>query len=239
MVGDNMAKKSSNTKTKNVKKINEKAIDNKCPGCGAPIHFNPSLNKWKCEYCSSEFSLEEMQKHNNASSIQNNDNVEENIEHVNEDVKYISYKCKNCGAEIIADEQTAATFCVYCGNVAILKKIKTEQVSRIVESKGAAISAGSTLSFSASIGRTQPIHFARRTVPIRLKPDTRASFEIEILRISSLVIGAFPRSKTLSGSPWVIICSFAFGFSITTTQRPSFSKEHNSSGVPIVMDSSE
>ena len=117
-----MTKKSSNTvTTKKTKKINEKAIDNKCPGCGAPIHFNPSLNKWKCEYCNSEFSLEEMQKHNNASSVQNNENIEENTKQINDSTKYISYKCKNCGAEIIADEQTAATFCVYCGNTAILK----------------------------------------------------------------------------------------------------------------------
>ena len=35
--------------------------------------------------------------------------------------EYISYNCKNCGAEIITDAQTTATFCVYCGNTAILK----------------------------------------------------------------------------------------------------------------------
>ena len=33
-------------------KEKEKAINNKCPACGAPISFSPSLNKWKCEYCS-------------------------------------------------------------------------------------------------------------------------------------------------------------------------------------------
>ena len=33
----------------------EKAINNKCPSCGAPIGFNPAVGKWKCEYCLSEF----------------------------------------------------------------------------------------------------------------------------------------------------------------------------------------
>lgn len=103
----------------NAKKVMEMALDNKCPGCGAPIHFNPSLDKWKCEYCNSEFTLEEMQKYKNASNVKNNDEIDETEEVDN--TLYVSYKCQNCGAEIVADEQTAATFCVYCGNTAILK----------------------------------------------------------------------------------------------------------------------
>jgi DNA-directed RNA polymerase subunit RPC12/RpoP len=31
------------------------------------------------------------------------------------------YRCKNCGAEMVADDTTAATFCVYCGSTSILK----------------------------------------------------------------------------------------------------------------------
>lgn len=99
-------------------KEKEKAINNKCPACGAPISFSPSLNKWKCEYCSSEFSFEEMQKYNNASSAEANDIETNNNE---EELDLLSYKCQNCGAEIVADENTAATFCVYCGSIAILK----------------------------------------------------------------------------------------------------------------------
>lgn len=101
-------------------KKKEQALDNKCPGCGAPIHFSPTSGNWKCEYCNSEFSLEEMQKHNNASSELNNSNLKQSISENNDDISYVTYKCKNCGAEIIADEQTAATFCVYCGSTAIL-----------------------------------------------------------------------------------------------------------------------
>lgn len=91
-------------------------LDNKCPSCGAPIKYIPSLNKWKCEYCNSEFTLEEMQKHNNASSLENNKiEIEDNF------TDYVTYTCQDCGAEIVADSETAATFCVYCGNTAILK----------------------------------------------------------------------------------------------------------------------
>ena len=102
---------------KEEKKNDEQALENKCPSCKASISFNPKLGKWKCEYCGSEFTLEEMQKHtDNASTTKNNTNTENK-----DNIEYINYKCQSCGAEIVADSQTAATFCVYCGNTAILQ----------------------------------------------------------------------------------------------------------------------
>lgn len=103
-------------------KKRERALDNKCPACSAPILYDPSSGKWKCKYCDSEFTLEEMKKHNNASNDVNN-KKEEVVEKlvVDDNINYVTYSCKNCGAEIVADEETASTFCVYCGNTAILK----------------------------------------------------------------------------------------------------------------------
>lgn len=92
-------------------------LDNKCPACGAKIAFNPNNQMWDCEYCGSKFTLEEMQKHDNASNEEAND-----VEFLEDSVEEIDvYRCKNCGAEIMADENTTATFCVYCGSTAILK----------------------------------------------------------------------------------------------------------------------
>ena len=94
-------------------------LDNRCPACGAKIDFNPKNQKWDCEYCGSNFTLEEMQKHNNASSEKANTVVEVKTEDIGAmDI----YHCKNCGAEIIADETTTSTFCLYCGSTAILKE---------------------------------------------------------------------------------------------------------------------
>ncbi len=112
-----------------------RALDNKCPACGAPILYKPNLKKWKCDYCKSEYTLEEMKKYNNASSEENNkkeeknsvketakDTSKETIKKGNDNTTYVEYNCKDCGAKIIADEQTTATFCIYCGNTAILKE---------------------------------------------------------------------------------------------------------------------
>ena len=94
----------------------ERAIDHKCPGCGSRLTFRPESGKWKCDNCNGEYDLETLKKFNNASSEVNNDKSSDV-----EDTNYVEYHCKDCGAEIIADENTASTFCVYCGNTAILK----------------------------------------------------------------------------------------------------------------------
>lgn len=104
--------------------MTNRALDNKCPACGAPILYKPNLKKWKCDYCKSEFTLEEMKKYNNASNEKNNikEEIKTKIQKEKDNTNYYEYNCKDCGAKIIADENTAATFCVYCGNTAILKE---------------------------------------------------------------------------------------------------------------------
>ena len=87
------------------------ALDSKCPSCGAQIIWEPSIEKFKCEYCGSLFSADEFLK------LQENE--EENSKRGNEEL--VSFKCNNCGAEIVSDVNTYSTFCVYCGSSAILK----------------------------------------------------------------------------------------------------------------------
>lgn len=86
-------------------------MDNRCPSCNAPITYKPKLGKFKCDYCDNEFTADQLKK------------VEEQPveEVVIKDVEYVSYNCPDCGAQIIADETTSATFCLYCGNSSILK----------------------------------------------------------------------------------------------------------------------
>lgn len=95
------------------------ALDSKCPSCGAQIIWEPSIEKFKCEYCGSLFSADEFLK------LQENE--EENNKRGNEEL--VSFKCNNCGAEIVSDVNTYSTFCVYCGSSAILKdKINSEDM---------------------------------------------------------------------------------------------------------------
>lgn len=87
-----------------------KVLDNKCPSCGAAIHFKPELGKFKCDFCDSEFTAEQLKDMDKLSKEESNDKT-----------NYVNYNCPDCGAEIVTDENTAATFCVYCGNTSIIK----------------------------------------------------------------------------------------------------------------------
>ena len=96
-----------------------KAVDHKCPNCNAVLKYNPKGKNWKCEYCGSSFTLEELE-HNEKKFKETK--VEEK-----EDTSLDEYQCSNCGAKIVADQNTAATFCVYCKNTAILKSRLTSK----------------------------------------------------------------------------------------------------------------
>lgn len=97
-----------------------KAMDYKCPNCSAPITYKIKSKDWTCDYCKSSFTLEELEKFNKKKNIIEKTKSEKKIDNSKGD--YIRYFCKNCNAEIIADEQTVSTFCIYCGNTAILKE---------------------------------------------------------------------------------------------------------------------
>ncbi|ABW17897.1 zinc ribbon domain-containing protein [Alkaliphilus oremlandii] len=79
----------------------------KCPSCGAGIHFKPARGKFHCDYCLSEFLEEELQN-----KVENNS--EDTLQSVN------AYHCNSCGAEVVTDETTTATFCYYCHNPVII-----------------------------------------------------------------------------------------------------------------------
>ena len=95
-------------------------IDHKCPACNAVLKFDPHNQNWKCEYCRNEYNLEQLQDHEK--NIGKKELKEQNAVKLDKDQNGMDiYSCPNCGAQIIADENTSATFCVYCKNTAILK----------------------------------------------------------------------------------------------------------------------
>lgn len=85
-------------------------ISYKCPNCGGDLRFDPKTQKYKCEYCLSAFGEEELQP----------------IDVMQEEAKEkegeaVVYTCPSCGAEVVTDATTAATFCYYCHNPVVLQ----------------------------------------------------------------------------------------------------------------------
>ncbi len=100
-------------------------VSYKCPHCGGELIFSPTTQKYKCEYCLSDFSQEELEALKpEEGSEEKAVNFEEDTQEENttekETQEAVVYHCPSCGAEIVTDETTAATFCYYCHNPVVL-----------------------------------------------------------------------------------------------------------------------
>ena len=94
----------------------KKVLDNQCPSCKAPIVFDAASGKFKCDYCSNSYTVEELKSA--ASKAEVKTEVEETA--TEDNTEYVSFNCPDCGAQVICDEHTEDTFCVSCGNVNII-----------------------------------------------------------------------------------------------------------------------
>ena len=87
-------------------------ISYKCPNCGGPLKFNPQKQKYACEYCLSEFAQEAL--------MDEKEKTQEEKKESSGKAETLLYTCPSCGAEIVTDDTTAASFCYYCHNPVIL-----------------------------------------------------------------------------------------------------------------------
>ena len=106
--------------------MDEQMIGYKCPNCNATLEFNAKLGKMHCDYCDSDFDVETLKEYDEAlkeESAEENQKEPEWGDYENseweEEGKAI-FACRACGAELVADENTAATVCPYCGNATVL-----------------------------------------------------------------------------------------------------------------------
>lgn len=83
-------------------------ISYKCPNCDGELVFDPATQEYLCEYCVSRFSQQELEQ------IQPDTAGERPAQETEQEA--VLYSCPSCGAEIVTDSTTAATFCYYCHN---------------------------------------------------------------------------------------------------------------------------
>ncbi len=97
----------------------------KCPCCGGSIEYNATEGEMKCPFCDTTFEAETLE--NYAKELENdkedsiNWDTEVKTEWAEGEADNIGvYFCRSCGGEIIADENTGATECPFCGNPVVL-----------------------------------------------------------------------------------------------------------------------
>lgn len=83
----------------------------KCKNCDASLIYSPEDNRLNCRNCESSFLPEEID-YNCIPTMQ----MEMNI-----------YSCSACGAEVMVNENEAASYCVYCGQpVIVFERVSSE-----------------------------------------------------------------------------------------------------------------
>lgn len=115
-------------------------INYKCPNCGAAVKFDEESGRLCCESCGCEMILkkrEQSKKDKNqgepepAPEKEPGESPEETPlgedsyicleqEAEGELIQMQIYHCKNCGAELMTDEHTAATICNFCGSPGLI-----------------------------------------------------------------------------------------------------------------------
>lgn len=83
----------------------------RCPNCTAELKFNTESQLINCDYCGSSFKPDEL---NIAAKKASEKESEETFEGK-------SYTCSQCGASLLTFDETAITFCSYCGSQAMLE----------------------------------------------------------------------------------------------------------------------
>ncbi len=98
-------------------------LEYKCPCCDAGLQFSGDVQQLSCEYCGNTFEIDAVRAFNESAAQEDTFTWEEpkteswskeESEHLH------AFQCPACGGEIMGDENTAATFCPYCGNPTIM-----------------------------------------------------------------------------------------------------------------------
>lgn len=87
----------------------------KCPGCGDTLFFDANFGKLACRSCGSVYNPANM-------SLSGNFSVGDKKAAREEDADKVEYVCDSCGATIVSNKETAATFCAHCGSPTLLKR---------------------------------------------------------------------------------------------------------------------
>lgn len=102
-----------------------KTVTYQCPNCAAALEFDESAGNFRCFYCDSVFSEEQIKNiftANESMSLSQDEPELTEEQAVDEEFSGQSalYSCPNCGAGVICDSLTSSTRCHFCHTPVIL-----------------------------------------------------------------------------------------------------------------------
>jgi DNA-directed RNA polymerase subunit RPC12/RpoP len=100
-----------------------------CPACTGPLHFVGESGQLECDYCSTKYDvavIEQVYADKEQAAAAAGTEPQWDVTAAggswsDEEAAHMrAYSCPSCAAEIICDDNTAATSCHYCGNPTVV-----------------------------------------------------------------------------------------------------------------------
>lgn len=91
-----------------------------CPNCNANIKFDIASQRMLCQYCGTSMAPEEIVEKVDATETVKEPIFAEGNSAEEDSMETMVFTCPQCGGEILSYDDTAATFCTYCGSSTIL-----------------------------------------------------------------------------------------------------------------------
>jgi len=97
----------------------------KCPQCNGGIEFSAGAQRMKCPYCDTEFDVAVLENYAAQLDSQKEDSASwsdfgGSEWQEGEEGRLSVFTCEACSGQLIADENTAATACPFCGNPTVI-----------------------------------------------------------------------------------------------------------------------
>lgn len=128
------------------------AVEYKCEKCLGSLRYDADTGRLVCDFCGSSFTTDYMEEKMNPTeppadddfdsieevsekktqeeSVAKDISSEENIKYESDEnhvkMRVSSRKCRSCGADILGDGQTMASFCAFCGNSELSDAVDVE-----------------------------------------------------------------------------------------------------------------
>ncbi len=91
------------------------SVSRKCPGCGGNLVFSVKDQALTCSFCGNAYSPEKLELIEWV-RVFDKDSSDEKEDDKNEIV------CGSCGARVITEKNTSATFCAFCGSPSLVRE---------------------------------------------------------------------------------------------------------------------
>jgi DNA-directed RNA polymerase subunit RPC12/RpoP len=98
----------------------------RCKNCGGVIEYSVEKDRMVCDYCKSEFRVEELTQSSDSTDSQSDViHMRYKGEELQQDepnfIKMQIVRCTACGAELAVNGVEASTFCAYCGQASVIQ----------------------------------------------------------------------------------------------------------------------